>query len=183
MQLVTPPAELIPLPEAKAWLRVDGMEEDALIGGLLAAATAHLDGWTGVLGRALGEQVWEISLDAWPAEIRLPLGPVVRVEQVGYVDPAGVLQIVPPTAYEVDTQGVEGWIVPVEGQDWPEALETINAVRVRWTCGTGCPAPVRTAILMLVAHWYGSREAVGPASSELPLGVAALIAPWRRVPI
>ena len=68
MQLVTPPAELIPLPEAKAWLRVDGMEEDALIGGLLAAATAHLDGWTGVLGRALGEQVWEISLDAWPAE-------------------------------------------------------------------------------------------------------------------
>lgn len=183
MQLVTPPEELIALPEAKAWLRVDGPEEDGLIAGLTAAAVAHLDGWHGVLGRALGPQVWEMALDEFPeAEIPLPLGPVVRVERIGYIDPLGALQIVPPASYDVDAQGVEGWAVPVAGYSWPETMETINAVRLRWTCGGSCPEPVRIAIKMLIAHWYANREAVGGSVQELPLGVSALIAPFRRVP-
>ena len=45
------------------------------------------------------------------------------------------------------------------------------------------PQAIRTAAAMLVAHWYRNREAVnvGNITSELPLGVQSLIAPYRRV--
>jgi uncharacterized phiE125 gp8 family phage protein len=66
--LVTPPvAAPVSLAEAKAHLRVDFDDEDALISGLIDAATQHLDGWSGVLGRALMPQTWEMSLDRFPA--------------------------------------------------------------------------------------------------------------------
>jgi uncharacterized phiE125 gp8 family phage protein len=61
-------------------------------------------------------------------------------------------------------------------------METINSVRVRWVAGTGCPAPLKAAILLMVGHLFENREATGDAT-ELPLGVAALISPWRRMPL
>ena len=43
------------------------------------------------------------------------------------------------------------------------------------------PAPLRQAIMMLVAHWYEHRGAVGHdlAGDVPPLGFDALIAPYR----
>lgn len=180
-RLITPPAALpVTLPEAKRHLRVDWTEEDADIQRRIAAATARFDGWSGVLGRALEPQTWELRLDRFPAaEIELPLGPVVSVEQVAYVDVSGVLQIIPPAAYEVDAQGVEGWIVPVAGASWPEAMETINAVRLRWVAGNGCPDDVREAILQTVAYWYDNRDKGG----GLPPGTLKSLARLRRVPL
>lgn len=179
IRLVTPPAaSAVPLVEAKAHLRVDHDEDDALIAGLVDAATGHLDGWTGVLGRALMPQVWEMTLDRFPrSEIRLPLGPVASIVSISYDDSAGVEQVVESDQYRVDARG---WPAPVSGAAWPS---TAGAVRVRWTAGTGCPAPVKHAILLLVGHWYAAREAAGAALAEMPFGVAALIAPWRRVGI
>lgn len=45
----------------------------------------------------------------------------------------------------------------------------------------GWPAPLTQAAKMLVAHFYTNREAsvVGIKLDELPLGVSALIAPYR----
>lgn len=34
----------------------------------------------------------------------------------------------------MDAQGVEGWIVPVADASWPETMDVVNAVRVRWIC-------------------------------------------------
>jgi uncharacterized phiE125 gp8 family phage protein len=179
--LITPPASPITLVEAKAHLRVDHADDDTLIGGLIGAAVAYLDGWSGVLGRALEEQTWEIGLDVFPCkEIRLPLGPLVSVTSVKYTDPAGLEQTVDPADYEVDARPVEGWIVPAADFSWPATMDTINAVRVRWVAGTGCPLPVKHAALLLIAHWYATREAAGATSAEIPLGVDALSAPWRR---
>lgn len=40
---------------------------------------------------------------------------------------------------------------------------------------------IKTAMMLLVGHWYASREAVtAGATSELPLGVDALISPYRH---
>ena len=40
---------------------------------------------------------------------------------------------------------------------------------------------IKTAMMLLVAHWYASREAViQGTTSELPLGVDALISPYRH---
>ena len=81
LRLVTPPASPpVSLAEAKAFLRVDHDAEDDLIAGIIAAATNLLDGRTGILGRCLEAQTWELAIDRFPsAEVQLPLGPVVSV--------------------------------------------------------------------------------------------------------
>jgi uncharacterized phiE125 gp8 family phage protein len=47
------------------------------------------------------------------------------------------------------------------------------------------PAPLKVAIMLIAANWYENREAVnvGNITSEMPMGVAALIAPYSRVGI
>lgn len=72
---VTPPAEPpVSLEEAKAHLRVDFGDDDLYVAGLIEAATAHLDGWSGILGRALVTQTWRQDLCGFPRDgvIRLP---------------------------------------------------------------------------------------------------------------
>jgi uncharacterized phiE125 gp8 family phage protein len=180
--LVTPPvAAPVSLAEAKAHLRVDFDDEDALISGLIDAATQHLDGWSGVLGRALMPQTWQMSLDRFPAgAIQLPVGPVTFVESVAYLDANGVSQLVSTGDYDVDLAPIEGWIIPRD-VGWPQALDSANAVTVRWIAGTGAPAPIKQAILLLVGHWYQNREptALG-GRPNIPMTVDALVAPWRR---
>lgn len=182
-KLVVPPSTpAVTLAEAKEHLRVTHSAEDSAITALVAAATAHLDGANGVLGRAIMPQSYDLLLDRFPSgAIKLPVGPVVSVTGVWRTDDEGDEELVPAEDYEVDAGERDGWIVPVSS--WPSTMETINSVRVRWVAGTGCPTPVRMAILLLVGHWYENREAVGAAASELPLGVSALISPWRRLPL
>ncbi|MBP7619366.1 MAG: hypothetical protein KA745_00240 [Gemmatimonadales bacterium] len=187
LRCITPPdpaAPLVSVEAAKVWLRVSGHEEDDLIAGLVASAVGHLDGWTGILGRALAPQVWELTLEELPpGAIDLPLGPVMSVASLAWQDAAGALHALDASAWRLVAPGmVRGRVVPVAAWPWP--AEAVGVV-VRWEAGEGCPAPVRTAILMLVAHGYANREAVGvggtgaQAQIEVPLGVAALIAPWR----
>lgn len=162
-RLVAPPATLpVSVSEARDWCRVDSAEHDVLIQSLIAAAVGRLDGWSGLLGWALEPQTWEILLDRFPAaEIHLPLGPVVSVIEVAYVDPAGDLQPVPPSNYEVDGLARGGWVVPVAGMDWPTTLSGINAVRVRWVAGSGCPARVMQLIRQIVVYWFDNRDQGG----------------------
>lgn len=187
LKRITPPAELVvSLAEAKAHLRVEHADEDAYIQSLVHAAISHLDGWSGTLGRCLVEQTWEVTLDAFPVgAIHLPLGDVIAVVSVTYDDTAGDEQTVPPADYLLDNRSLDGWVVPVSGVSWPDTLDAVNAVRVRYTAGYGAaaaavPAAIKHAILMLVAHWYANREAVtAGGASALPMAVDALTHPFR----
>jgi uncharacterized phiE125 gp8 family phage protein len=185
-RLVAPAEAVVSLAEAKAHLRVEHADEDAYIQSLVNAATSHLDGWSGTLGRALVEQTWEVTLDAFPVgAIHLPLGDVIAVVSVVYDDTAGDEQTVPPTDYVLDNRSLDGWVVPVSGVSWPDTLDAVNAVRVRYTAGYGAasavPAAIKHAILMLVAHWYANREAVnvGNIITAFPMAVDALTHPFR----
>ncbi len=63
--LVTPPANpVVNLSDLKDHLRVDADDENDLIEALEQAAVAHLDGWHGILGRAVMAQVWSQSFAA-----------------------------------------------------------------------------------------------------------------------
>lgn len=179
-RLITPPVPAVTLAEAKSHLNVFHDDDDALIQGYAAAAQARFDGPDGILGIALEAQTLEMALDAFPAaEILLPFGPAVSVVSVAYTDADGATQTVPPEDYTLDTYSAEPWIVPYAA--WPATMDTINAVRVRWIAGTGCPEPIRHAIKLMVAHFYGNREAAGPKLEELPLGVYPLVMPYRQV--
>jgi len=163
--LVTPPADPVVLPDdLRLYLRVDHDDDLTLIESLGAAAVAHLDGWTGVLGRCIMPQTWQIAVDA-AGEVVLPM-PDVTAASADYG--AG------PVALAV-TASALGPVVDVT-----------DSCTVTFTCSM--PAHllpgVQAVVKMLVAHWYANREAVAMSSAtELPLAVNALIMQmrWARI--
>lgn len=184
LTLVSAPAEVpVSLAEAKSHLRVLTADEDALITSLVLAATAHLDGRSGILGRALVTQTWELRLDGFPDCLELPLPPLQSVTSIKYLDDTGTETTLDPSAYVVESGHYFGRIRPAYGLTWPVPRDESGAVRVRFVAGYGgaaaVPAPVRHAILLLVGHWWINREAAGEEQFVHPFAVDALTLPFR----
>lgn len=191
LNLVTPAAEMpVSLVEAKANLQYSASDKDAFIASLIAAATAHLEGRSGILGRSLVTQVWETRLDRFPCRydgrIELPMPPLQSVEWIKYIDDAGIERTVPALDYVVDAQHLIGRIRPAYDKLWPVTRAEDGAVRIRFTAGYGAaaavPAPLKQAILLLVGHWWLNREAVGHAGGPHAFAVEALTMPFRVMP-
>lgn len=168
--LITPPAApVVALADMKLHLRVSHTDEDSLITALEASAVAYLDGWKGVLGRAIASQVWRQEFKAGEA-VRLLLPDVTAIEVTAY-DDAGL---------EVDVDAVlvnsfQGPTVSITG--------SYADLRVDYTCAmdaTKLPA-AQAMIKLLVGHWYYNREsvAVGVSVAEMPMAVAALVTAMR----
>ena len=185
--LTGPPArEPVALADAKLHLRVDDSAEDVLIGSLVTAARTHLEM---LLGRAFITQSWSYNLDAWPVAVALslPIAPVQTITAVRTYDAAGAAQTLAPSAYFLDGAGNPPRLVRTIAA-WPAPGRPANGIEIAFAAGYGSlesqvPAPLRQAILLLVSHWYENREpvAIGADPAELPLAVAELIAPHRRV--
>lgn len=180
LRLITAPAEpAVSLEEAKKHLRVDHTDDDVLIAAYIEAATAHVDGLMGFLGRALVDQVWELVLDAFPAnEIKVPLPPLIEVLSVKYDDSAGNEFTVNPSDYSVDNVSEPGWILPAGS--WPATFDGINAVRIRYRAGyldtssppvTKVPEDIKSAIKLIAGTLYAQRESV-------VIGQTAVMVPW-----
>jgi uncharacterized phiE125 gp8 family phage protein len=181
--LITPPAiEPVSLDDAKAHLKVDITDDDALIGNLIAAARARAEWHT---GRALVTQSWKLWLDQWPCNgiIEIPLPPlqsVVSVTAYALDDSATVLDA---ATYQVDAVSAPARLNLKPNASPPVALRRINAIAIAFTAGYGdagsdVPAPVREAILKLAANFYVNR---GDATAVTPTEALALLAPYRMV--
>ncbi|MCV0371079.1 head-tail connector protein [Filomicrobium sp.] len=188
--LVTPPVVApVSLAEAKVHLRVDFDDDDTLIAALIDAAVAHLDGWTGVLGRPMINQDWRQDYIDWPASgfLRLPF-PNVSSAALTYFDPDNVGQTVDTALYELIEDARSSVIRVKDGFPCPAVNnDRADAVQVTMTVGYGAaagdvPAAIRAAMLLIVGHLYEHRESVAESSlAELPFGAMALIAPYRRI--
>lgn len=169
--LITGPAESITLSQAKLHLRVDHADDDTLISGLITAVREAAEH---VMGRLLGAQTWQVTLDAFPAA-ELELGPdVSSIVSIQYLDAAGAAQTMPGTDYVLDSVDVtECWVLPVAGMSWPSTADTGNAVRVRITAGMATvPESVRAWMLLRLGTLYANRASVvaGVSLAELPGG-------------
>ncbi|MDB5654289.1 MAG: hypothetical protein JWQ94_1902 [Tardiphaga sp.] len=178
--LVPPSAEPVSLAEAKAFLRVEHDDDDAVITALIAAARGHIEALT---RRALLTQVWRFVRDGWPADGRMALrsGPLRAVIAARVFDAAGIAHVIDVQRFVVDAaaDGIAspGWALPVPGRG-------IAGIELDVELGYGpqpadVPEPLRLALRMLVAHWYDNRGVVASGTALLPAGVAALIAPHR----
>jgi uncharacterized phiE125 gp8 family phage protein len=182
--LLTPPAqEPVTLAEAKLHLKVEGATEDDLILSLVSAARLIVEAAS---GRMLIDQTWRLVMDAWPGDgrLRLPVGPLRGVSGARVFDAQGVAAPLAPSLFS-----------PEPGSD-PPVLALVAAlpppgrprqgVEVDVIAGFGdepssVPAPLRQAILRLVARWFENRgDALAAEAAALPADVAALIAPYRR---
>jgi uncharacterized phiE125 gp8 family phage protein len=183
--LITPPAlEPVSLADAKAHLRLDTDEDDALISAALTAARVQVEAKS---RRVLIEQGWRVYLDAWPKKriVTIPVAPLISVASLSVFDPTGDEITVDAGDYEVDAVSTPGRLflsspVPVL------VGRAVNGIEIDVTAGYGpssidVPAPLRQAIMMLVAHWYEHRGAVGHDMSldQTPLGFDSLITPYR----
>ena len=181
-----PATEPISVPEAKAHLRVDVADEDALIASLIAAARLLVER---TLGLALITQGWSYFLDHWPQSccITLPIAPVQAVSAVTVYDADGGGTVLDTESYAVDVLSKPARLVLKDAA--PSVVtRDFNAFEVAFTVGYGdaasdVPAPVRHAVTLLVAHWFERREPVvlGAGPQEVPATVAGLLQPYRRV--
>lgn len=192
LRLVTAPlTTAISLVEAKAHLRVDDSDEDALITSYIEAATDYAEKF---LGRALIDQTWDLYLDAFPTgtdtEIKIPKPPLIEVTGVFYNNTGGSEAAVDPGDYYVDSASEPGWIVPQGGATWPATLDAINAVRIRYRAGylngdsppsANVPSSIRSALLLTIGAFFENREqtVVGTIANRLPWGVDELLRKYR----
>lgn len=193
VSVVTPPAPVVTWEEADDHLRLDrDAEQKAFVEGLVSAATAHLDGPDGVLGRSLGLQTLELRLDHLGSEaLFLPCPPFVDVESIRLVGRDSAVALL-PEAYVVD----DGFLVAGAG-GWPAlpAHWGRPRVRVRYRAGYALdpdadpivpivPAPIKAAILMMVGDLYRFRTTASDmniTATAIPMSttVDALLQPYR----
>lgn len=153
--LITPPAtDPVSLDDAKAHLRVDTDDDDAYIQGLIESATAYVDA-TGLYGRCMMPQSWELHLNAAESEIEIPLPPLISVDSVTV---GGVL-----------SDAANYTVFP--GGDMPSILRWQGSgggdVIVRFSAGYpgAVPANMLQYLLMIIAEAYENRETTIRASS------------------
>lgn len=186
--LVTPPeSDVLALADVKAHLRVDHDDDDDLIGGLISAALAYVEGWRGVTGRALISQTWSESLPYFSHKLPLRLGPVQSITSVTYFDLNEVSQTVPTGVYRLHSAAGRGYLVQRDGQSWPSAFSRDDAVTVTYVAGYGAdadavPADLLQGMRLLIAHWYENREAVvtGTIATSMPIAADAILGRYRR---
>lgn len=196
LKLIAPPPFLpLTLTEAKLYLRVDHDDEDDTILRCVGAATSYADGLDGFLARALVDQTWELTLDAFPLrEVLIPLPPLIEIVNVFYDDPGGVQQILDPSGYSIDAVNEPGWIVPVG--NWPQTFDGINSVRVRFRAGYvdashsppvgSVPDDIKQALLLYTGTMFDDRAThiVGQTVTAAPWSAEQLLRRRRvEVPI
>jgi uncharacterized phiE125 gp8 family phage protein len=189
-QTAAPSGVPITLDEAKLHCKVDASDDDALITGLIAAATQHLDGRHAYLGRCLMTQSWEYRVHGFPqcGVIELPFPPLQSVKSVKYIDDAGVEQTLAADQYVVDTGTYEGRVRRAYDVVWPFARLEDYAVRIAFTAGFGAaaavPQPIKSAMLMIIKQLYDKR---GDADDDFRITVPAaarwLLSPYRLEPM
>ncbi len=180
-----PLVEPVTLSMAKAHLRVDGATEDAYIGSLIETSRLQIEA---ALGLALVEQRWRWTLDQWPADAtEIPLYPVLSVETIAVKGADGALVVVPPSAYHIDVAARPSRVV-ADLANLPAPGVPADGISVEFTAGFGAaaadvPAPIRQAVMLLVAHWFECREPApaGSVAPRIPDAVSTLLAPYRVV--
>lgn len=174
-KVITAPdmATLIPIAELMRHLKDEGADANrqAEMQALLAAAHAHAEHTT---GKSIGTQTLELALDAFPEDgILLPGLPVASITSVKYLDATGAEQTLDAGAYTLDTyDSQQHWLLPTG--TWPTALDSANAVKVRYQAGATTQlqhwGAVRNALLLHTAALDMNRE-----NAEPPPAVAALL--------
>lgn len=208
--LVTAPAaEPISTADAKAHLRVDASDDDALIDALVKTARMYVENYT---GRALITQTWAQWMDRFPTDRRsAPWWDGVREGPVSMLDGADTRRISllrTPVAsvtslstfdldntettmdadeYILDDSGEIPELVLRDGYTWPVDLRAAKAIKIVFVTGYGTtgatvPAPLITGMKQLIAHWYENREAASENPlTEIPLGARVLFDAYRMV--
>lgn len=182
-----PAAEPVSLDDAKAWLKLDTDDEDALVTTLVTAARLHVEGTT---GRALLTQSWRLVLDDWPQVglVRLPVAPLQSLTAITAYDINGDPVTLATDGVLWDAQAAPSLLYLPAGFGDEVILRPFQGVEIDYVAGYGTdptevPATLRQALLLLVAYWFEHRDAVVVAGSGsvIPSGFGQLVGAYRSI--
>ncbi|NNM72652.1 head-tail connector protein [Enterovirga aerilata] len=176
-----PAVEPVTLAEAKAYLRLDGDDEDAVVASLVAAARQVLECAT---RRAFIAQTWRVRLDRWPEGrvVALPLAPVLAVAAVRVSPGAGPALVLDPALWRLETDAEPPRLVADPAA--PDPGIPSGGIEIDATYGFGpapadVPAPLRLAIQRLAARWF-ERRGDEDGEGVMPAEILSLVAPFLR---
>lgn len=170
-----PPPPPVPLAPLRAYLRIEGSDEDALLAGLLRSAAEICEAFTRI---TLTDSEIEQALPARPAWTRLERAPVRAILSVAALG-AGT-EPVPLAAadygIDIDARG-DGWVRVTGGGGSGRVLVRYRAgLAADWN---GIPEPLRHGIMRMATHLYAHRD--GEDGAGPPAAVTALWLPYRRL--
>jgi Phage gp6-like head-tail connector protein len=196
--LVTPPtSEPVTLAEAKAWCRLDGTDEDALLTELIISARQAAEEY---LRRSLISQSWKLTLDlgqnhgqwwdgvrdgaitalygALPRTIPLPKGPVRSITSVTTYDLNNASAVYDAANYRVDASGDR--LILNSGAFWPSSIRPQAGCEILYIAGYGAgadvPKPIKTGMLTHIASLYEQR---GQCDDPMPVAVEQQYSRYR----
>ena len=172
---IRPTRALVPVEELKAWMRIAGSEEDALLAALIRSASDLCEQFTRL---ALIERDVEQTLPASPVWSRLEQGPARAILGVSALPATGE-----PTPLAAADHAVD---IDAAGEGWVRVLRSGEARRVlvRYRAGLGAdwnavPEALRHGILRMAAHLYANRDR--DDGKAPPAAVTALWLPYRKL--
>ena len=183
-----PSNEPVTVAQAKAQARVDFSDDDDLIALLISAAREYVEGrmrrsifaqvlvasydqfpsqsMSGTIAPYIRDAAYGNGAYINSVAFTLPVPRVISVESISYSNGTETITL-DPSVYTVDTSSEPARIVPANGGCWPSLNTYVpGSVVVAYTTGTygdgsdltRCPASVKQAVLVKIAHLYADRE-------------------------
>lgn len=173
--VVEPPtAEILSVEQVKRQSRIDGSDEDTLIGEFIEEAIDHVERYCGL---RLAEQTLSMKCDAFSDFAILPDGPVQSVESIEYVAPDGTETTLATDVYELRAEGLEPSIVLKYSKAWP-SIQPGSRIAVTAVAGFDeLPPSMRHAMRLWVAKSFEQRE---NAPADKWSAFDALLSNYRR---
>ncbi len=166
-----PPAAA--LAELKAYLRIEDGHEDALLAGLLRAATETVEAMVGVL---LFERQVEERGSLAKGRLVLSAEPARELLSVSVVAPGGgeTLLGAAEASLTVSRHGVGTVAAPGLGDGSELVVRYRAGMASNWNW---VPEVLRLSVVRAAAHFHGTRDDGDDAG--VPPGVKRMLAPWR----
>ena len=170
IRITQPAVEPVSLGEAKVQARVDTEADDAYIQALIAVARQYVED---ILDITLLSTVWEASYDLFPVWAIVLPRPMLQTANITVTyrlgDGATSTKSSAAGDFRVDTRTVPGRIYPHWSDTWPAVRGDENSVVVNYTAGFGpdgssVPPLYKHLMMVLVAHWYDTRQIVAPGT-------------------
>lgn len=172
LTLETAPAiEPLTSSEVKNYLKVDGTDDDALIGNIITVAREVAEKF---LKRSLITQTWKMSLDKYaPTKLALPLGPVQSITSVTAFLRDETSSVISSSSYYLNA-GKDTLIF--------DATPVSHRIEVIYVAGFGAtaadvPEPIKQGMLTHIAAIYDGRA----GGNNIPEQAMALYSGYKTI--